>query len=97
MVTEANFTSWNTIADLVRTPNEINSWFWTTILALIWMVALITMQIFGFWEALLTSSFIAFLLGTLLLYFGVVSPLVVGIFFGIMVIGFLFLSYSKRT
>lgn len=95
-VQEVNWSNISNTHQFVAAANEPNQWFWTTMLYLIFVVFFITLQVFGFAEAMLASAFIGLLLGTMLLYFGVVNIINVGVFLGLIVISILIIKYDKK-
>jgi hypothetical protein len=97
-----NGTNWsavNNINDLMSAANgPANGYFWTGMLYMIWVVLTILFINLGFEVAVLTSSFICFIIGLSLLYANLVS-LGWGIlpFVGIILSIILYITWSTRS
>ena len=66
------WTNITTFEGLITAPNTYAP-FWTGIMFMMWIVLIITFLPFGVSAALLGGSFLAFLLGLMLVYMGVVA------------------------
>jgi hypothetical protein len=68
-------TNWSNMTDFESMFIEANRHapFWTAIMFMIWVVLTVTFLPFGFNVAVLAGSFIAFVIGLMLVYMGLVS------------------------
>ena len=93
-----NWTAVNNMTALLQVANEnTGSWFWTGMLYMIWIVILITSSAFGFEVALLTASFICFIIGLLMVYLGVVAWTWLLPFIGLMLFMFLYIMWNRKN
>lgn len=90
--------NWTNITDFGDFPSWANTttdgMFWTGILYMLWIIALLIMLPFGFEVALLSGSFLALMLGILLYYSGLVSWINMIVFIGIILFMFLYIRWS---
>jgi hypothetical protein len=87
------------MGDLVSRANEsAGGNLWSAILILIFLTLFITLTtIVGSWEvAILVSAFIGLIAGVFLLYMGLTSLTIVGIFIGIIVAMIMYIMWSNR-
>lgn len=92
--------TWNNVSDvgdLLAVANTTTGGvFWSGILTMIVLVLFMSLLAFGAETALLVSLFIGLMIGTFLLYMGLVSTLVVGVIVGLLFFSILYLMYTSR-
>ena len=92
-----NWTNVTTPEAFLQIANSTTGgWFWTSILAMIAIVLMISMLPFGFEAAILASAFAAFMLGMLLAYLGLVAWTWVVMYAGIIIAVGLWIMYSQK-
>lgn len=95
------FTNWsavNTFGDIIALPNtNTNSWFWTGMLYLFYIILIITMySIAGLEASILISGFLAIILGVLLLYMNLISFTWLMVIVGIELVVFIYSIWSSN-
>jgi len=94
-------TNWNSInnaKDLLSIPNtETGGMFWFAMVSMVGTVLAVVLSPFGVETAILTSAFICMILGILLVYAGLMAWEFLLIFIGIILITFLYITYSNRN
>lgn len=92
--------NWSNITDLGQLPDAANTAssgsFWVGMLYMVWVIALLLTVGFGFEVALLTSSFLALVIGLLMVYAGLVALPWVLTFLGIIVFMFLYIIWTSN-
>lgn len=92
-----HFANATNLKDLLIIPNtNSGGFFWLAMLVLVWAVILIGFLGFGIETALLSASFIALIIGTLLVYMGLVGWQWLMMFLGIILFMFFYISWTKR-
>lgn len=98
----ANFTStvdWSNVTDaasfLGLANDTTGGWFWVNMLAMIWIVLGISLLAFGFYPALLGSSFAILVIGILFVYMGLIGWTWIAAIVGLMVLVFFWIGYSS--
>ena len=94
------YINWSNITDMANLPAAANTAtggsFWVGMLYMIWIILLLLLVIYGFETAILTSSFLALILGLLLVFSGLVSWVAVMPFIAIIIIIFLYITYQRN-
>lgn len=90
-----NVTTWEGMLSGANTNS--GSWFWTFLLYGLWAIFLIMFSTFGFEVTLLISSFLALVVGLLFVYAGLINITWVLTFVGLILIMFLYITWSKRS
>lgn len=91
--------NWTNITDFSQIPaaaNESGSGFWTGMLYMCWIILLLMLTAYGFEVAIIASSFVALIVGLLLVYAGLVSWTYVLSFIGILLFMFLYIIWSGK-
>ena len=92
-----NWTNITTAAGLLAEANtQTEGWFWLGILGVVYAVMAISMIGFGFYPAILASSFAALIFGLLLAYSGLIGWVWVAAIVGIMVLTFIWIGFSSN-
>lgn len=92
-----NWTNITSAGDLLQVANTNTAGtFWNGILFMIMFVLFMALLAFGADVALMVSLFIGLMLGTALLYLGLVSSTVVGIIVGCLLFMIIYFMYSSR-
>jgi len=86
-----NFTSFINIAN-----DQTGGWFFSGINILIFFVSLLSLINFGFESAVLTAAFVSFIIATLLVFMGLGSIWVAGVFLGIMLLMFALIRWGDK-
>jgi len=93
-------TNWSNITDFAQIPAEANNnsggSFWVSVLFMLWIIIMMALIGYGFVTALVTSSFIALILGIILLYAGLISLKFVLVFAGILLFMFLYIMFLEK-
>lgn len=86
------------MSDFGQLPAAANSTtggsFWVGMLYMVWIILLLLTISYGFEVAILVSSFVALILGLLLVYAGLVAWQWVVTFAGILIVMFLYIIWS---
>lgn len=90
----SNVSNFSGMASVPNTTTE--GWFFTVILYMVYIIAIIIQIGFGLETAILTSSFLGIILSMLLAYAGLVSWWVVGSFVGAELFTFLYIYWSSN-
>jgi len=92
-----NWTNITTVGSFLNEANtQTSGMFWASMLGLIYVVLLISLLPFGIYPAVISSSFVAFVLGIFLVYMGLVNWTIVASIAGIMIAIFLWIGYSSN-
>ena len=90
-----NFSNMTTPQAFLDAPNvTTGGWFWTSCLLMFTVVMFLSTVGMGMEVALMASLFAGLLVGILLLYAGLISPLWLGVMVGGLILSFL-ISYMK--
>jgi len=81
-----NWTNVTNVGQILALPNQVNSFFWSGILVMIWAVIMLALLFSGFEIALLASTFIAFILSLMLYMMGLVASWIVMVPLGVLLI-----------
>lgn len=95
MINWTNVTTWDGM--LAGANTNTGSWFWTILLYGLWVIFLIMFSTFGFEVTILISSFLAFIVGLFLVYAELVYIGWVLTFVGLILIMFLYITWSKKS
>jgi hypothetical protein len=91
--------NWSNLSDFAQLPSQANlvtgGSFWLGVLVLIWVVILLLTLVYGFETALLTSSFLALIVGMLLSFADLLNWLFVLPFIAVILFVFLYITYFK--
>ena len=91
--------NWTNVTDFSSLPAQANAstggTFWTGMLYMLWVVILLLLIAWGFETALLVSSFLALVLGLMLVYAGLMSWTYLLTFVGIILTMFLYIIWSS--
>ena len=91
--------NWTNVTDLnsmlVMANNNTGGYFWAGILFMIFVVMTITMMGMGIEVAILSSAFVGFILGIILVYMGLVSWTYLAGFVGIILVLIIWISYAR--
>lgn len=92
--------NWTNITSFAQIPQAANTttggYFWVGTLYMIWIILLILFAYFGFEVALLTSSFLALILGLLLVYTDLIAWQWCLTFVGLILGMFLYIIWSSN-
>ena len=92
--------NWTNMTSLNQIPAAANTAtgdiFWTGILYMVWLIILLLLINYGLEVALLTSSFLATIIGLLLVYGGLVNWQWTLPFIGIMLFMFLYITWTNQ-
>lgn len=92
--------NWTNVTDMSQLPATANEatggHFWLGMLYMLWIVTVLLTANLGFETAILTASFIALILGTFMLYIGLVSFQYVLVFLGVILFTFMYIIWGSR-
>ena len=93
-----NWSNVSTPKDFLKMPNEsTGGYFWTGIDLMVFIVIFITMASGVTWEAaLISASFVGILMSLFLVYLGLVSFWIMGIFIALILLMFIYVIWSNR-
>lgn len=92
-----NWTNVTTFEGFLRAGNTATDGvFWTAMLFMLWIIMGMSLIGFGFEVAVMGASFFALILGILLMFLGLTSGWVVGIFVAILLLMFLYVVLSRK-
>ena len=92
-----NWTNMTTLAQLPGAANTASDGaFWVGILYMLWIVLLLLIINYGWETSMLVSSFLAMIIGLLLVYTGLVAWMWILPFVGIMLFMFLYITYTNQ-
>lgn len=89
-----NITDFGSIPELANTSS--NGSFWVSMLYMTWIILLLLMSAFGFEVAITVSSFLALLIGLILVYAQLIALKWLLIFVGILLFMFLYIIWSSK-
>jgi len=89
-----NVITWTAVLQTANTNS--GSWFWTLIMYAVFIVALLIFSAWGFETALLSSSFIALILGIFFVYAELVAWEWTLTFVGIILFMFMYIAWSSK-
>jgi len=91
--------NWSNVTDLAQLPAQANNVsggsFWTGMLYMMWIILIFMMIGYGFEVAIITASFLALILGIMLVYSGLVAWQWVLTFVGVLLSMFLYIMWSS--
>lgn len=91
--------NWSNVTDFGQVPAAANTAsggsFWVGMLYMVWIILLMLMVGYGFEVAMIVSSFVALIIGLLLVYSGLVAWQWILTFVGILVFMFLYIIWSS--
>lgn len=91
--------NWSSITDLGQVPAAANTVsgniFWVGMLYMIWIILMLLLLGWGFEIAIISASFVALVLGLLLVYAGLVAWGWVTVFAGVLIIMFFYITYAN--
>ena len=87
-------TTWTAVLQTANTNS--GSWFWTFIMYAVFIIALLIFSAWGFETALLSSAFIALILGIFLTYADLVAWEWTLTFVGIILFMFMYIAWSGK-
>ena len=94
----ANWTNITRFDQLPALANSTtNGTYWSAILFMIYVVAIISLMGWGFGTALLVASFIGLILSFLLFYAGLVGQWIVIMFLASLLLTIIYVIYSRRN
>lgn len=94
--TPTNWTNVSTLGDILQVANaNTENWFWTAILYTFWFVALITLSNFGWEVGVMTASFLAILVGLILVYLNLIGWIWLLFFVGVLLVMFIYSVWSS--
>jgi len=89
--------NWTNITDLNQLPSAVNTAtngdFWMSILFMLWIILLLTLLVYGWEVAMLSSSFVALVIGFFLVYMDLVAWQYLMVFAGILLLMFLYITW----
>jgi len=92
--------NWTNVTDFGDIPALANTAtggsFWVGILFMMWLILMILMSFFGFEVAIVTASFLALIMGLVLVYAGLVAWAWLMVFVGILLFMFLYIIWSTQ-
>jgi len=92
--------NWSNVTDLGQIPAAANTasngTFWVAMLYMLWIVLIFMFIGFGWEVAILSSSFLALVLGLLLVYTGLISFQTVLVFVGVILFMFLYIIWTSK-
>lgn len=92
--------NWSNVTDLSQLPQEANNAsggsFWVGMLYMLWIIAMLLMVAWGFEVAIIVSSFLALVLGLMLVYAGLIAWEWCLTFVGIILFMFLYVIWSSK-
>lgn len=93
-----NWTNVTDLADIPALANQASQYniFWSGMLYMGWIVLLFLLSVFGWEVALLSSAFVALVLGVLLLYADLVSIVNILVFAGIILFMVIYLIWRNE-
>lgn len=92
-----NWSNVSTMQGFLATPNtSTGGYFWVAILYMLVFVALLALMNFGWEAAVLSALFFGILIGTIMVYMGLVSMIYVGILVGLEIFLFIYIMYSAN-
>lgn len=92
-----NWTNMTSLAELPAAANTVSGGgFWVGILYMLWLILLLLIINYGLEVALLTSSFLAMIIGLLLVYTGLVAWQWILPFVGVMLFMFLYITWTNQ-
>ena len=91
-------TAWQNITNFEDTLAAANDYspFWTGMLFMIWAIILIITLPFGIEVAILTASFLGFIVGMFLTYMGLVAWGWTMTMFGLILATFIYIMWSRK-
>lgn len=96
-MTAVNWTNMTSLAELPAAANTASGGsFWVGMLYMLWLILLLLIINYGLEVALLTSSFLAMIIGFLLVYMGLVAWQWVLPFVGVMLFMFLYITWTNQ-
>jgi hypothetical protein len=95
LINWTNVTALSQIPDLANTSS--GGTFWPATLIMIFIILVIVLIGFGFEVALMAAAFVTLIIALLLAYVGLVAWTFVLIFMALLLIMFLYVTYSQRT
>jgi len=98
MTSIPNWTGVDTPAEFIAMPNTATGgYFWMGIDIMVFLIIFITLATQFGWEAgILSASFVGLLMSIFLVYMGLLSFWVVGIFIALIVMTFIYIIWSNR-
>jgi hypothetical protein len=91
-----NWTNVTSLGDVPRMANDASGGsFWTAMLYMIWIILIMLFISFGLEVALIAASFIALIIGVLLVYGGLVAWQYMLTFVGVLLLMFLYVTWSS--
>lgn len=92
-----NWTNMTTLADIPQAANTAtNGSFWVGIMYMLWIILILLLINYGLEVALLTSSFLAMIIGLLLVYGNLVAWQWILPFVGVMLFMFLYITWTNQ-
>lgn len=95
-----SYINWSNVTDLSTLPSLANTGtegsFWVVILYMIWIILMLAIMVYGFEVSMLVSSFIALILGLLLVYAGLIAWTWILPFLAIIILLFLYITWNKN-
>jgi hypothetical protein len=96
-MTEVNWTNFTDFGDLPSLANTAsNGIFWSGMLYMLWIIILLILIAYGFEVALMVSSFIALIIGLLLVYSDLIAWYHCITFVGIILFVVLYNSWGRK-
>lgn len=95
---QINITNSTGFKEILTMPNTItNGWFWSGINLMIFFIAFITIAMGFGWEAgLLVASFLGMIVSLFLLYLGLASLWMVGIYLGFILLMIIYIMWNNK-
>lgn len=93
--------NWSNLTSLNQIPAEANTssggYFWVSMLYMIWVLLILLLAYAGFEIAIITSTFIALIIGVVLVYSGLVDFMHLLLFLAVLLFMILYSYYSNRS
>lgn len=95
-----SYINWSNVTDLSSLPSLANTGtegsFWMVILYMIWIILMLVIMAYGFEVSMLVSSFIALIIGLLLVYAGLIAWIWILPFLAVIILMFLYITWNKN-
>jgi len=94
---DINWSNITTAQDLLNAPNlSVAGYFWVGIMFMFWVIMITLMLNFGLATALLTASFICFLLSIILVYMQLMAWTWALFYFGVLILCVFWIYYNQN-